>query len=556
MVTINEALNLAFPPETRVLGGAVGLGREVLWARVLRSQPPIFEDLEAGDIVLLTPDLLETVAEPFTPGAFVRELAGLGAAAIAVVGELPGEAVRAADEAGLPLLALPVSARLREVEKSIIRLVLNSRAELEARGVQMYRQLAQNITAGQGLDAIINTLVRITGKTVVLQDHAFRLRRVASPPGSVGVPEQIEELLTAAVWEGEWPRDETFVSTSPPIARFGLPERGLGRYSAPVIVYDAVVGYISVLGLEAELNDIDRVAVGRAASVCAIEMAKERAVVEAENRTRGEFIDSLLAEGAVSEEAIAERAESLGYDLSRPAVAMVFAYDSNSRTGDAAAPGARALISVVREEINSRGPRALLKARDASVVVVLPLRDKDLAAEAPNGAGGRAVADRLRRRVEGVRQQVERRLKQPVSVGIGRPGWGIAGVRASYQEATQALSVSQRLFGGNRTTAFDELRVYRLLMPLHGSGELRRFYHEILGTLVEYDAKHSGELVRTLEAFFACDGNLQRTADTLYLHRNTLAYRIERIEDISGLSLHDPDDRLCLQLALKIKDLV
>jgi purine catabolism regulator len=103
--------------------------------------------------------------------------------------------------------------------------------------------------------------------------------------------------------------------------------------------------------------------------------------------------------------------------------------------------------------------------------------------------------------------------------------------------------------------SFEQLRIYRLLFPLAGTGELRSFYEETLGRLVEYDAKHSGELVRTLEVFFASDGNLQRAADTLYLHRNTLSYRLERIEEISGLSLRDPEDRLCLQLALKMKDL-
>jgi PucR family transcriptional regulator, purine catabolism regulatory protein len=560
VVTVREALNLALPEKTRVLAGAAGLARDVAWARVIRAQPPVFEGLEAGDMVLLTPDLLEAVAELLSPSMLIAELAELEVAAIALLGELPTDAGAAADEHALPLLALPAGASLREVEKAVIRLVLNHRAEIEARGVQMYRQLAQCITAGQGIDDILGTLAQITGKTVVLQDHAFRLRSSAGPANFVTVEEQLDGLLALVDWEGGWPQGEALVSTAPPIAKFSLSERGLGRYSAPIIVYDCIVGYVSILGPEADLNELDRVAVGRAASVCAIEMTKERAVVEAENRTRGEFIDSLLSDGPANEEALAERATTLGYDLSHSAVALVFGLDrpldaAGNTVPRAASGGERALIGVVREETNARGTRGLLKGRDSSVVVLLPLREKDLTEPGAEPQNGRASSDRLRKRVEEVRQQAMRRLNEPVSVGIGRPSRGVAGIRASFQEAEQALSIAQRLFGGNRTVSFDELRVYGLLFPLHSSGELRRFHDEILGKLVEYDAKHSGELVRTLETFFACDGNLQRTADTLYLHRNTLAYRLERIEDISNLSLRDQDDRLCLQLALKIKDI-
>jgi len=557
MITVREALNLALPSATLVVGGSTGLGREVAWARVVRTQPPAFEGLEEGDMALLSLELIGLVDDLPSPAMLMSGLAELGVAAVAVVGSIPPGMASAADEVGLPLLALPPGASLREVEKAVIRAVLNHRAEMEQRGVQMYRQLAQCITAGKGIDAIVNTLSQITGKAVALQDHSFRLRQSACPAGVTPNAGQLPALLETDGWTGEWPQGHALVSTAPPIAKFSLPAAGIARYSAPVIVYDCIVGYISVVGTETVLNEIDRVAVGRAASVCAISMAQEHAVVEAENRTRGELIDNLLTGDGIGEEALAGRAAGLGYDLAAPAVVLVFARDQAVR--GAVPPAAeRGLASVLREEITAREPRSLFKARDASVVVVLPLPAVE-ADEAGDGHGpGEAEAaafERLRRTAEEVRQRAMRRLPGSLSVGIGRPGCGVAGIRKSFREAEQALSIAQRFLSGNRATSFDELRIYRLLYPLSGTGELRAFHDELLGRLLEYDAKHSGELIRTLEVFFACDGNLQRAADTLYLHRNTLSYRLERIEEISGLSLRDPEDRLCLQLALKIRDL-
>lgn len=557
MLTVREACSLALPAGTRVAGGGSGLGREVAWARVLRAQPPALEGVEEGDMALLSLEMLGLADELLSPGTMVREMAHLGVAAAAIVGEVPAELGAVADEVGLPLLALPASASLREVEKAVIRLLLNRRAELEERGVQMYRRLAQCITMGKGLDAIVATLGEITGKAVALQDHTLRLKLAFVPPGFYPGEPEISSMLESPAWHGEWPQGHALVSTAPPIARFALPDLGVARYSSQVIVYDYVVGYVSVLAPEEELSDIDRVAVGRAASVCAIEMAKEHAVVEAENRTRGELMDSLLANDATAEEALAERALGLGFDLEQPVVAVVFGYERGQR-GTASGPSERGVTGILREEVATREPQALLKTRDTSVIALLPLGpgEADSALlERRAGQNGPSGFERVRRRVENIRQHALRRVRGSLAAGIGRPGQGVAGVRKSFREAEQALSISQRLLGGNRTTAFDELRIYRLLLPLVGSGELRSFSDEVLGRLVDYDGKHSGELVKTLEVFFASDGNLQRAADALFLHRNTLAYRLERIEEIAKVDLRDPDDRLCLQLALKIRDL-
>ncbi|MEZ4634025.1 MAG: helix-turn-helix domain-containing protein [Caldilineaceae bacterium] len=71
--------------------------------------------------------------------------------------------------------------------------------------------------------------------------------------------------------------------------------------------------------------------------------------------------------------------------------------------------------------------------------------------------------------------------------------------------------------------------------------------------LIEHDENRNAELVETLEAFFACHGNLSQTATRLHIHRNTLTYRLERIAAITRLDLDDPDARFSLQLALKLR---
>src|SRR5581483_7858162 len=146
-------------------------------------------------------------------------------------------------------------------------------------------------------------------------------------------------------------------------------------------------------------------------------------------------------------------------------------------------------------------------------------------------------------------------LDTMVSVGIGRPHAGVGGLNASYHEAAEALLIGQALLGGGCATYFGDLGIRRLLFPLRDSPELREFYDEFLGALDGYDERHGTELIRTLEGFFAHHGNHVRAAEALHLHRNTLLYRLARIQAISGLDLDDAEVRLAAQVALRLRPL-
>jgi DNA-binding PucR family transcriptional regulator len=77
----------------------------------------------------------------------------------------------------------------------------------------------------------------------------------------------------------------------------------------------------------------------------------------------------------------------------------------------------------------------------------------------------------------------------------------------------------------------------------------------MLGRLLAYDRQHNTDLVATLRAYFEQNANASETARKLYVHRNTLNYRLQRISEISGLDLGSPDTRLALQVALRIHSL-
>jgi purine catabolism regulator len=106
-----------------------------------------------------------------------------------------------------------------------------------------------------------------------------------------------------------------------------------------------------------------------------------------------------------------------------------------------------------------------------------------------------------------------------------------------------------QLFGAGSVTCFADLGIYRLLFSLKSSGDLAAFHKEYLGTLTEYDRKHDGELVHTLKVYLHYSA-ISDTARSIHVHRNTLLYRLSRIQEITGADLEDGETRLTLHMAI------
>jgi len=325
-----------------------------------------------------------------------------------------------------------------------------------------------------------------------------------------------------------------------PLSAGASGDTGLSRLCAPIPVRDDLGGFVSLIAPESELDQMARLAVARAASACAIELDRERAVLQARDELEGEFLDSLLTGTYSSEAAVRHRAERLGFDLGAQTVVFLARPDQPAET--VARPRRDQLAAAGQSWMRRRAPAALTVARPAGLAVVLPLGDGDLD---------------LHRLARDLRLDCAGALGgDDVSVGMGRPKAGIPGVRASFREAEQALRLGLRLFGGGQVTGFAELGLHRLLFALQGQAELREYYDDQVQALVEYDRRTGAGLMRTLEAFFACHGSPTEMAALLHLHRNTVLYRLRRIEEIGRLALDDPDTRLNLHLCLKVREVL
>jgi purine catabolism regulator len=525
-VTVDDVWRGALPKETELVAGAAGSRREVVWCTALRARPPAFTPLRGGELLLINPQVLTAVDARLTLARLLESLAGQAVAGAAVLGRVSPEARRVAEAHGLPLFSLPATTPLDQVEQSVLRYIVDRRAELHERAQDLHRQLSELALAGRGLPALLARLHELTGVPVLLErdtsvDYVGGGRLSDSTSAAIAAERPALE---------EWLREVPLSAFDPPVAVRPLLD-GEARLVAPILVQGSIAGFLSLLGSDGELGEMHRLAVGRAAHACAIELVRARAAHDARDEVDEELLDVLTAGRPGSHQAARERARRKGFDVDAPYLVIAAEPAERGRAPKVRAAWER-LLATMRSS-------ALVRERGDSTLALVSLAGK-------RAVEPKALVEQLHR--------AARAAGGPVALGYGAVRTGTAEIASGAREAEQALTMGRRLFGPDSATAFKNLGLYRLLYALQPLPELRAFRDDALGRLRLKDRR--GVLLDTLGAYLATNGSPTDAADLLHLHRNTVLYRLGRIEDVLGLDLRNAEVRLALHLALKIGEIL
>jgi len=489
-VTVRDVWDVALPQGTSLVGGEEGLCRSVEWVSSLRATFPLFGTLERGYLAIARLEIARQADPRLTVAYLLEQLHRAGATALVVDGPVSPDDAARADALALPLLVLPPGADLHEVERDILRTLVDHEGQL-ARREREARQHLQRVIGRGGIAAVLQTVAERAGAEVLLADRAGAvIQRAGHPPERPGLE------TTFAVSIGG-----RFLGN----LMLRLPEEACGR--------------------------LDTIYARQAAEVCGIEMLQSLTRQETEDRLGADLVEQLL-DGEQREEAVASRLTRLGYDLGPDRRHVVVALSA----GDGSPEDCQHLAQDLRSAAQRAGAAVLCTGYRGHTVALCALPA--------------ALADRRVR--AWLQEALSTASGERCSVGVSRVVDDVPGLRAAVAQALDALALGRRIEGRLSPHYYDDLGLYRLLAGLRARDEVQRFYEETLAPLARYDATHGTELVRTLDCFFAQNANASQTSRALYIHRNTLGYRLQRIVEITGLDLDDAEARMALQLALEI----
>jgi len=513
-ISLKELLRLSYPNESNwlVVGDEITQGINWVVSKV--------DDVGSGDVLLVESSAFDV--------GLIESIQTRKGAGIILMGE--GKSKLNLKDIKIPVVSLQIFEGIRDVQRLLLNILINQRAHLMERSVQIHAHLLKMAAEGEGLSGLIRTMSELTGRGVVLQNK--RLDILADFPSTSLVQiwdSVLEEKMGAENLPGEF-SDRKEAGKDVLILRQQIHD-DLARIITPVTVGGVARGFLSLVDVDQNLDALDSVVIEQGALVCAIEMSRAKAVREAEKRLKGDLLTALLQENITPRDANLW-VQSMGLDLDMEHVAIRFAWDASET------PSMRRLETLVNGEVTSRGDIVLVEALGSEIVCICQVDpDSSRPGTALDLAG--AVAALAKEEFPDI----------PMRCGVGSPAGDLIDWRDSFRQAGQALEMARRL-NDRAPRYFPDLSVYRLLLQLELHPDLQIFKNEILGPLLSYEG--GGDLVKTLDAYFENNAVLSHAAEALFIHRNTLIYRMERIAEITGLDLANNETRLAVQLALRI----
>ncbi|MFC7764635.1 helix-turn-helix domain-containing protein [Leucobacter soli] len=387
------------------------------------------------------------------------------------------------------------------------------------RQIEARRALNEIMLRDGGLDGLLAWLRQVAGGAIVALDEHH------APFGSQGDPDRVAELQEFAFArahhrgpEGAEKHSRRPRSAAPP----GREKRSGGMdgrriMSVPITAAGVVLGSIWCNAANTDVDGLGEV-LEEGANAVALELLRERSVAEVAERLGRELIVEIFGRGESDAEVLERRARGLGIELNTMArFCIVWPYARDSESAVAAL-----------------APCILASEFRGALVVLLT--------DAYEG-----FADTL----EGVLEAASARESGAV---ISTVGWRSPHLATEFALAERLVKVAAGSSRQKRVLDLDRARVLGLLLgSVDGMETLDSFAEMALGPILRHASGDLGELVTTLETYLACRQSPQKTAEQLYVHVNTVYYRVNLIKKLLESDLSDPLQVLDLQIACLIR---
>jgi len=500
--------------------------------------------LTPGDLVLTG---MIWCREPGDADRFVRALAKAGAGVLGAgeaLGEVKPEVIQACGRHGIALLAVPAETSFAAVTEEVGRRLSGDRATAMTRVLGRRRLLLSAVAEGAGLDALFRLMGREIGTDCELLTATGRVVGGTGP----SLPRPLALRLAAEYLRADRLPAAVRVSGSP----------GDGKYTLFRVGGEPRVTswFLACAGHEHEWVHELRESVAELAADAALERARQEAGQAGERKLAEAIVAMLAAEGgegaAPAEVASLMRAAGL-----RPAGRYLVAAMSAEADRMVGPNADRWRCDLAAELAVPHAEGTVVAPLGDEVVALVPLPEPDLPDAAPGVEGPRAhaLAARLRD-AQPVLESDRSRIR--LAVGVSAVAEGVTALVGALHEAQSARRLAAMRMGTSASTGpavsvvtSDEVASYELLLASVPASVLRSFRGRLLGPLLDYDERHNAELLSTLREFLACSGSWNACAATMYVHVNTVRYRIRRIEELTGRNLSRLDDQVDFFLALR-----
>lgn len=505
----------------KVLAGAKGLNRRI--TRVNIMEVPDVENWVHEN------EFLVTTGYPFMgdisrlasliPKLVEKNVAALGIKTKRYIEKVPKDVIACADKYNFPIIELPettaFSNLVREVMEKIIFREQASVALLQDRIEEISRAVLQD----DKMSAILEKIEAMINNPVFIIDDKHML--IAAKDTLELIGSDTEFIYSEIVFNHQ-------------IVVVGDKKLKVHTFKLLDALYDGI--YLVVL----EKNlcmPIDIYAIEQLQSLISIKLKTDNMYRNVEQKYVDKFVIDWLSGTITSQVDFELRTQMYGYELKDDCTYRVLIVKNNYEKDEFHAD--RKLMSRYKNYESMIGVSSWLTINDGKIVIIYVKTPKDT-----------IVHENI---LENIYQVLKRIMEQKdISLCVSSITASPLRVKESYDEVKNIYSSACICGCCDKVISWDELGIYSILTMIKPGANINKFLEKYITPLKEADDKQNSNLFETLETYFNSKSSIKETAANMYVHYNTILYRLEKIKKILGIDFEDTEELLKINLAIKL----
>lgn len=499
MLTVKEVLNRKYFESAKVVAGQTGLNNKIKWIHILEVTD-VKQLIRGNELILTTGVILKDNEQGFLN--FVKQLSELHVAGLCIelgmyIQTIPESVIILADELDFPLIVFQEIVPFVGITQDLHTAIIHQQYDI-LRQLEDYSQ------------KINNYVLKVNDKVKILQYMQKYL--------NVDIYFDVKKGTSLAIPDKKIENCKKYI------------DRLSSKHKAKIEVnlFDQLYGTVYIYSEKREMTELDLLILDRTVVTLSQFILRDLYIeekLESENR---KFFEKWL-EGENSDDELLYFIEEIDQKLKHNGW-MVMIHQLRRKN---------ARKDLTNYKINLR--QALQKEGFYTFIVE---QSQYLIFIVNDLAQGATYKERMNR----VMNEVIQQNKQDMLIAVGKYVLHYNELKESYQTAQETLQI--RMKHMELSYFYDELVLYHMVKVLQNNSSLMQAAKEKIEKLSQYDSKHNANLIQTLDVYFQCNGLKKETAERLFIVRQTLYHRLEKVEQIIGNDFMKYENRLCLEIML------
>ncbi|MCO7176225.1 PucR family transcriptional regulator [Sporolactobacillus kofuensis] len=519
-----------------LIAGDRGVFREVRWVHILEithAAPYVSKH----DLILTTGLWLKRSVKEgldYTRQIIDHETSGLCIEFGTTVDDIPEEIIDLCDQYDFPLILFRQPIRFEEITQDIHSFLINQHFGLLKNLEQFSQQQQQLILQSTDIPAILRLLQNYSDRQIVylstIESNKFYPSVTSETAETINAfcnqrIKDFDQIQETEIWKMD---DHHYLLIQ------------------PVICFGQVFSFIGMVLHQTHPSEYMKLLIDYTSKAVATVLLRTQFLEEKILRNQNELIQDILSRQIESEEQAQMRMglpSPNGEKYSFIGGVIEFEHNVIEAGPERMEARNQDILVLIRSLLKRYQMHHLLMMKNNQIYLLC-------AKEKVNHESQQALYGNILGLTGGLQKYIEQALTGlQFHIGFGKTKTKLLDVWISFNEAYQVIEVSQSVPTMQRCIFYAKMGVYQLLKSVP-QPILIDFVKDQLGKLIDYDHKHHLNLIETLDMYFKCMGSKGETAKKLFIHRQTLYNRLEKIRDILGEDFFEPQRRHCLEMAL------